>query len=42
MQDILVILLKIKIGFMGFELDEDYFKASVKRFEQYIAQKSLF
>ena len=33
---------KANLPFMGFELDEDYFKASVKRFEQYVAQKSLF
>lgn len=30
------------LPFMGFELDEDYFKASVKRFEQYINQTKLF
>ena len=33
---------KANLPFMGFELDEDYFKASVKRFEQYVSQKSLF
>lgn len=33
---------KANLPFMGFELDEDYFKASVKRYEQYVAQKSLF
>ena len=33
---------KANLPFMGFELDEDYFKASVKRFELYVAQKSLF
>ena len=33
---------KANLPFMGFELDEDYFKASVKRFERYVSQKSLF
>ena len=33
---------KANLPFMGFELDEDYFKASVKRFEQYVSQKSIF
>lgn len=33
---------KANLPFMGFELDEDYFMVSVKRFEQYVAQKSLF
>lgn len=33
---------KANLPFMGFELDEDYFKASVKRFEQYVSQTRLF
>jgi site-specific DNA-methyltransferase (adenine-specific) len=33
---------KANLPFMGFELDEDYFKASVKRFEQYVPQTRLF
>ena len=33
---------KANLPFMGFELDEDYFKASVKRFEQYTNQTRLF
>ena len=33
---------KANLPFMDFELDEDYFKASVKRFEEYVSQKSLF
>ena len=33
---------KANLPFMGFELDEDYFKASVKRFELYTRQTKLF
>ena len=33
---------KANLPFMGFELDEDYFKASVKRFEQHTNQTRLF
>lgn len=33
---------KANLSFMGFELDEDYFKASVKRFERYVSQTRLF
>ena len=33
---------KANLSFMGFELDEDYFKASVKRFEQHTNQTRLF
>lgn len=33
---------KANLPFMGFELDEDYFKASVKRFERYVSQTRLF
>ena len=33
---------KAGLEFVGFELDEDYFNASVKRFKDFVAQGSLF
>jgi len=33
---------KAGLEFMGFELDEDYFNASVKRFEQHARQLTMF
>jgi len=33
---------KAGLDFTGFELDEDYFKASKKRFMNHVAQKTLF
>ena len=33
---------KAGLEFVGFELDEDYFNASVKRFKEFVAQGNLF
>ena len=33
---------KAKLPFMGFELDADYFYASVKRFNEYTSQQTIF
>ena len=33
---------KANLAFVGFELDEDYFNASVKRFKDFVAQGNLF
>lgn len=33
---------KAGLNFMGFELDPDYFNASVKRFREFVSQGNLF
>ena len=33
---------KANLPFVGCELDEDYFYASVKRFKEYVAQGTIF